>query len=313
MEFKIELKEVDSFIRVANAGSLTSAAQKHDIPKSTLSHHIRRLEDALGVELFIRSARKLELSEAGREFQNGCSEILNACDSACARVRDLDKILRGKLRIKIGTEFGNSIVGPLVSKIATEFPMLELEVLTLVGQEIHTEELDFDCLIYAGNPPDSELVGKLLGTFTYSLYASPDYLNKSQDLQQLEDLQNHTCLCSIKNGQLQHWDLHRNKKSADILPRYDILVDDYWMAKFFAVDGMGITYLPDFFVQNEVEAGALVRILEGWQSSPVPLYALYPKQRYQNRKVRLFVESCIEGFAKINNSPPPYTLIRSKP
>lgn len=307
MDFDIELKDVKAFIRVANVGSLNATALKYDMPKSTLSHHIRRLEDTVGVELFVRSARNLKLTEAGREFLRYCKDIVESCNSACADIQNLENAMAGKFRVKIYTEFGSVVVGPVLVAIAREFQSLEIEVLSLTGLDVLDHEMDFDCLVYVGNPPDSDLVGALLSNFTYKLYASPKYL-ENHPVHKVSDLNSHSCICSLKNGHLEDWRLQLNNRPIDIPLSPKIVADDYWIGKYFAIESMGIVYLPEFFVQNELRTGALVPVLEQYKSGPVPIYALFPKQRHQSPKVRLFIDHCTRVLSGIDDESTPYTL-----
>jgi DNA-binding transcriptional LysR family regulator len=72
----------------------------------------------------------------------------------------------------------------------------------------------------------------------------------------------------------------------------------------------GTMFATTFFVRNEIGFGALVPVLETWQSTPVPVYALFPRQRADNVKVRRFVDTLVAGFDEIHQKPPIYALVQ---
>ena len=82
MSYPYELKDISCFLWIARTGSISRAATTHNIPKATLSHHLRRLEDALQVELFVRKAKGLELTDAGKEFLDHSAAIFESCENA---------------------------------------------------------------------------------------------------------------------------------------------------------------------------------------------------------------------------------------
>ncbi|HWT29760.1 MAG TPA: LysR family transcriptional regulator, partial [Propylenella sp.] len=78
----MDLEAVDYFIKVADARSLSAAARLHRLPKSTLSHKVRQLEERLGIELFVREGRDLILTDAGSEFLEHAHRIRLSCEGA---------------------------------------------------------------------------------------------------------------------------------------------------------------------------------------------------------------------------------------
>ena len=97
MAYKFELRDVQGFLQIARAGSLTAAATANNVPKATLSHNLRRLEDALEVELFTRKTRGMELTDAGREYFNNCAQIFDACEAAAGAAQRAHSTVSGRI------------------------------------------------------------------------------------------------------------------------------------------------------------------------------------------------------------------------
>ncbi|WP_339672152.1 LysR family transcriptional regulator [Dasania marina] len=304
----MELRDLNSFIRVAKLGSLSKAAKVYDIPKATLSNHLRRLEDNLGVELFVRRNNKLKLTVSGHEMVKQCENIFAACETATNSLQNIEKELAGPFSIAASSELGTSVVGPIIQHFAADHPQLNIRVDITQCDSFFNDEMDIDCVIYTGQPPDSSLIGKKLGEFTYSMYASPNYLKRNGVPESCDNLKDYSGLLYVRNNELEHWLLKSGKKTIDFTPPSRIHINDYWLLKSMAVREMGIAYLPSFFVANEIRTNALTLVKKGWHSDPVPIYALYPKQRHKSRKIQNFVDYWIENFDRLNRNPP-YTLV----
>ena len=118
----MDLVAVDYFIKVADARSLSAAARLHRLPKSTLSHKIRQLEDRLGIELFVREGRDLLLTDAGSEFLGHAHRIRASCDDANAAITEIRREIAGTLTIGSTGEFGTSFTSELLFTFRRRYP-----------------------------------------------------------------------------------------------------------------------------------------------------------------------------------------------
>ena len=108
MTYRYELKDISCFLWIARTGSISRAATTYNVPKATLSHHLRRLEDALQVELFVRKAKGLELTDAGKEFLDHSAAIFDSCENAASAAQRAHSTLSGRIRIVSSSAFGTS-------------------------------------------------------------------------------------------------------------------------------------------------------------------------------------------------------------
>ena len=308
MQYPYELKDIHCFVQVARAGSLTRAAATTNIPKATLSHNLRRLEDALDVELFVRGSRGLTLTDAGKAYLESCSRIFDTCESAASAAQRAHSAISGKVKIAASAEFGTSIIGAAAYYISEAYPQIDFELHMYPSDALFVEEVDFDCVIYVGTPPDSNLMCRKLGTVSYGLYATPATFEKFGRPQSADALRDLPGVLYTRNGIAEDWCLTRDGEdiTVDFYPRFN--VHDYWMAKYFAVAGNTIAYLPDFFVHYEVELGALVPILPDWRSEETSVFALYPSYRHRNMRVMVVVDTLCKEFNQFIRHPG-YSLI----
>lgn len=289
----LELKDLSCFALVARSGSISAAARSSGLPKATISHRIRRLEDELGIDLFVRLPRRLELTDHGSRFLAHCYSILGAVENATDDIRTSSDGLVGRLSVAVASEFGTSTVGPVLEKFARSYPKLNFDVEILSDYQVYFENLDIDCLIFVGEPPDTSLIGRCIWKFKFSLYAGKDYLEKYGVPTSIGDLKSHQCIKYLNNFQertAQTWQLTKGKRNVNLSLRGRLRSPNFWMVKYFTVANLGIAYLPDFFVETEREIGLVKQVLPGWHSEDVPVYALFPKYRHGSRKVSKFIE-----------------------
>ncbi|KKM01276.1 hypothetical protein LCGC14_1796040 [marine sediment metagenome] len=305
---KVELKDISAFVQITRSGSLTRAAKETGTPKATLSHGIRRLEDALGVELLVRSARGVTLTEAGRAYLENTNRIFDSCEVAASAAKRAHSSIDGKVRIAASAEFGTSILGAATLYLAREHEGLEFEIRMYSSEALVSGQLEFDCMIYIGSAPDSDHMCRKMGTVSYGLYASPQFIQTYGEPKTLADTAKLPGVEYRKHGVLENWSLRADKQEvqANYMTRFS--VHDYWMAKFFCVSGVALAYLPDFFIHYEVDLGALVPVLPEMRSEEIAAWIVYPKSRNKNPRVTLVVDTLCEKFDEFVLHPG-YSLI----
>jgi DNA-binding transcriptional LysR family regulator len=306
-----ELKDIQCFVQLARAGSMTHAARIYNLPKATLSHHLRRLEDALKVELFTRKTKGLELTEAGRGYLAHCVAIFDACETAAGAAQRAHSSESGKVTIAASSEFGTSITGSAAYFVSTANPQMDFDLKMYPNDKLIAGDIDFDCMIYVGDAPDSGLLRRKMGEVSNGLYASPEFIQRFGLPKHPDDVGKFNGIAYHRGGVPEPWQLSRDDERivAACYPRFS--VNDYWMAKFFAVQGSAIGYLPDFFVHYEVHLGALIPVLPEWRSDKSNIYITYPAHRHRNPRVMNVIDAMCKHFADFVTHPG-YSLIRSE-
>jgi DNA-binding transcriptional LysR family regulator len=303
MSDQYELKDIRCFLSIARAGSISRAAATYNIPKATLSHHLRRLEDALQVELFVRKAKGLELTDAGKEFLDHSSVILDSCENAVSAAQRAHSTISGRIRIVASSAFGTSLIGAAAHYFAVHNPHIDFDLQMYPNDKIIAGQLDFDCMIFVGDPPTSSLLRRKMGEVSFGLYASPHFIKANGLPTTLEQIDGCNGVVYMRNGLPERWTLRNGRKVIHLNPHARFNVNEYWMAKYFAVEGLVIGYLPDFFVRFEVEQGGLVSILPEWRSEDTPVYAVYPQHRHRNPRIIKLVDSMCSQFDEFVRSP----------
>ncbi|WP_297575424.1 LysR family transcriptional regulator [uncultured Deefgea sp.] len=274
------LRELEIFIRTAEAGSLSEAARQLDLTPAATSAAIKRLEAELNTVLFVRSTRSLRLTPAGQLFlahcQPGVQMIMNACQSLISG----EATLRGVLQISLPSDLGRNIVLPWLDDFQALYPKVTLRV-TISDRlaDIYREQVDL-ALRY-GSLPDSNMVALPIASNNRRvLCASPEYLAQHGTPLQLDDLVNHNCLCFMLGDDVyDRWRFDWQGQEVSIQVSGDRVSPDGDAVRRWAVAGRGIAYKSTLDVINDLESGRLVRLCPDWLGESAPLNLLCADRR----------------------------------
>lgn len=296
---QMQLDDVLVFLQIASSGSLTAAARIRCKPKASISHQLRRLEDDLGVQLFIRSKNSLELSPAGISFLEHAKKIKRVCESSMDAATRNQEELAGTMRIGTSGEFTSNLVGPIIKHFAKRYPKVKIELMVLRGDALLSASDSLDCMIYLDEPPmpqASELTAKLLGRFTYALFASAGYLEEHGTPSRPEELQDHALIGFHTGESTFQWRIESAERDFVLNPSTVFRSNDYWVVKLAAIQDHGICLLPNFFADMERDAGLLERVMPDWQSKNIPMYALFQSHRISNPRLRALIDAIADNF-----------------
>lgn len=303
MQLKVELKDINSFIQIARAGSLTRAAATANLPKSTLNNSVRRLEDVLEVQLFIRKSSRMTLTDAGRAYLEQCDKIFDSCEQAATAAQRAHNEMTGRVRIAASIEFGTAIVGAATHFLATEYPSIDFELRLVANDSTAVDHLEFDCQVHVGRAPESDFMCRKMGDVSYGVYASPALLEEHPKIVCAADLTSVPGVEHIKFGLPEPWRVAKKGDQVDLQFHRRFRVNDYWTAKHYAIYGDAFAYLPDFFVHYEVEQGSLLPVLPKQRPDETAVWVIYPAARHKNPRVMRIVDALCENFDKFTLNP----------
>jgi len=142
-----ELRHLRYFLTIAELQHVTRAANALHVTQSTLSHQVRQLEQELGIALFDRVGRGVQLTQAGRLFRTFAQRALDEVDAGKTALTELGQLLRGTLRIGVIHTYNSTLVPPVASRFAAEHPGVRVLIDDLpastIEQEVAAGELDF--------------------------------------------------------------------------------------------------------------------------------------------------------------------------
>ena len=289
-----DLNELQYFVHVSQAQSFTEAAKRLNVPKSSVSRAVTRLERRLGIRLMARTTRTVGLTEAGEVYLRHCKRILDEAEEADLAIGGMVGAPRGTLRVAAPVAFARGILAPVLSSFLHRYPELRLQ-LELLNTNRAYRDGHIDVIIHPGPLADSGLLVTPIMRIHLGLFASPGYIAKHAAPQAPADLCQHACVstsCGTAgerfNGAL--WRLRNGSEVREIRINSRAAMPDPSMNYELACAGVGIAILNCAAVAKDVEQGRLVPVLPDWQPDAVELHALYSERLSTSPKVRVFIE-----------------------
>ena len=276
---------IEEFVRVAEKGSFSGAAQHMGLSKSHISKHVKKLENRLGVTLIHRTTRKLKLTNQGQVFFLKCQAIIHDLEEARAQLVNDTTTPKGHIRLTTAGAFGEDYLSPIIAEFLKEYPDVSIDV-TFTNRKVDLLEEQFDLAIRSSitnaTAPHSERL------FLHPLItaASPKYFEGNDIPQTVSDLKNHNCLC----GTLSRWRFQVNGNIREIAVTGNWHSNNGRALVNAAKAALGIIQVPDFYVTEAIAQGDLVEVLNDHNIENNSFWAIYPKSHHAPRKTQMLVE-----------------------
>ncbi|MEM7637242.1 MAG: LysR family transcriptional regulator [Pseudomonadota bacterium] len=286
------LENIKVFVRVFELGSLSAAGRDQRVSPAVASNRIRELEKYLGVRLFNRTTRKLTPTEHGRVFYDGTVKVLEAVREAEAAVADISGNPKGVIHVTAPLGIGKRLIAPLIPEFQNTYPDVQVR-LRLSDRHVDITTEAMDVAFRLGIIEDSNLRMRGLMECRRVICAAPGYMEKRGTPSQPEDLLsgNHNCLLLRFPGSKEfYWTLQMPEGPArfEVTGQFDS--DDGDVLIEWALQGHGIINRPEFEIADHLREGRLVPLLQDTPPVDAQLACLYPHKRFQDPKVRLFIE-----------------------
>ncbi|MEY4761542.1 MAG: HTH-type transcriptional regulator DmlR [Pseudomonadota bacterium] len=282
------LDAMQTFVRVAEAGSFIAVANQLQVARSVVTRQVAALEKHLGTTLITRSTRRLTLTAAGADYLEKCRAILNMVDAAESGLSDGTEGARGRIRIGLPLNFGlQELLHPLLD-FMVEQPGIEL-ILYLSDHRANLIEEGLDLSIRITSQLKSGDIVRRLGECRLVTLASPDYLARHGEPKRPDALLAHECLVYANDTSVATWHYREGGKSRPVLVRGRLVANNGEALLEAAARGMGITRQPDFLAAASLESGRLRTVLSRFEDEPLGIYAVLPGNRYIPRRVSLLI------------------------
>jgi DNA-binding transcriptional LysR family regulator len=275
-------------LAVVDAGSLSAGSRKLNAPLPSVSRKVAELERHLGTRLLVRTSRNIQLTDAGRDYVDAARQIMAQLDDAEQRASGEYEQPRGVLTVTMPISFGHDHVLPLTYDFLSEHPEITLNVLCL-DRAVSLVDEHVDVGIRLGELADSALHAVKVGEFGFVTCASPAYLARKGCPVRPEDLTGHDGVVFGHITQLG-WTYRHGGLRLDAQPNVRIRANTATAALAAALRGAGIIRAPRYQVDRELRSGALVSVLDGYESQLFPVHLIYARQGLLPLKVRVFID-----------------------
>lgn len=293
-----QLEEMQTFVRIVEAGSITRAAEQMNTVKSAISKRLTDLEKRLGVSLLKRTTRRQTLTDAGQDYYRQCVRILDDIYEVETALSDQQTALSGRIRLAAPITFGLMHLGPAIR----EFNQLNPDIIFDIEFNDRQQDLiaeGIDLAIRVSSLADSSLIARKLSTTRLLICGSPDYFARNGMPQKAEDLLYGHVKLQYSNVS-NNWAMqgHSGETLSINLPTI-LSANNGQFLHDAAIEGKGLILSPDFICADAIRAGQLIPVLQdALLQREIGVYAVYPQTRYLSRRVRLLIDYLRDYFAQ---------------
>ncbi len=280
---------------VARLRSLTAAGRELGLSVPSVSRILAELEADLGVRLFNRSTRHLNLTDAGEEFVQKSSSLLEELDGIRSAVRERHNAPRGRLRVSCVSAFGNECLASVLPEFLRRFPQLELS-LDIGNRLVDLIEEHFDVAIRVGPLPDSSMIAQRISSQKIIFVAAPKFCRRFGKPKSLDEIRRYPSVTQISGEWGRTHRFTYKGETIDFEVPQHCTMSSASAVKNACLTGYGYSLLGDFTVAKEIAEGKLIQLLPDYEPVEQTIYAFYAQRRYTPQKVRLFIDYLIEVF-----------------
>lgn len=291
-----EFAELRAFVMVVELGNFGRAAAELGMAPSTLSQTIRKLEERLGLRLINRTTRSVSLTEAGEHLLGRIRPAFSELDAAVESINDFRDRPVGMLRLSVSNIPAQMILAPLLKQFLSDYPGIQMEI-AVDNSDADIVKGRFDAGIRYGRRIAQDMVMVRASKPSRIIaVASPDYLSRHPLPKVPEDLQNHSCIrFRLGNRQLLSWEFEKNRKKIEIGVSGQLIVNDVDLMVKATRDGIGIGYVAEAYIAEEIRRGELVPMLSEWSPGYGSWYLYYASRRHMSAPLKAFA-----GFIRMH-------------
>lgn len=297
-----QLAAIRVFLRVAERGSFTQAADDLQLSRAVVSHHVAGLERHLGARLLGRTTRRVTLTEAGLEYLGNCRRIVAELDAADEAIRHGRERPEGRLRVDVPTTFGRHLLVPALPAFLERFPGLELDV-RMNDRVVDLEAERVDVAVRVGSVDHPGLIARPIARPRMATCGSPQYLARFGVPARPEDLEGHQLLglSNPQTGRPREWTMRVAGRDKPVKLPFRAVFDSPEAPVLAAVAGGGLCHSLNLMVRDAIAAGQLQEVLKPYATEAAPIYVVYPESQRGSAKVRAFADFAAElmrGFER---------------
>lgn len=295
--------ETETFLAVAEAGTLSGAAKALGVDKSVASRRLSALEGRLGATLLNRSTRGLSLTDAGRDYRDRAQALLRDWREMEDDAGGAEAALAGPIRISAPLSFGLAYLGPALNAFKLAHPDIRLDV-DFSDRQADLVAERMDLAVRVGQLPDSALIARTLGAARLVAVCSPAFLHGFGPVSHPDDLARAPELrFTLRDATGYDW-MGPNGATGRLQMEAVLKATNGDFLRAAAVAGLGVTVQPDFIACDAVRDGRLVRLLPDFRFDALGVHAVYSPNRHVPRRVRALIDFLVQRFS----GRPPWQL-----
>ncbi|WP_413585000.1 LysR family transcriptional regulator [Bdellovibrio sp. HCB274] len=285
---QLDLNQIRTFVKLVQAGSFTKAAEILHQPKSRVSRRLAALERDLGIQLVYRTTRQFQLTDAGRVYYERSRGLVEGLESLSAELSEETADVSGWLRITASDDLGVLHLPDIVAEFSKQHPRVRFEVF-LSQAYVDLVKESIDVAVRIGVLKDSSLRVKKVSTLKSVLVASPGFLERYRQAEDLDNISTLPFLALGSQAKIELWRVSDGKKMTfKIEPVF--LANNPNMVLQMALQGRGIGLVPEFIAAEHIRSGRLLHIHRGLRGQEIPISLVSPEQKEVSLKTKKFID-----------------------
>ena len=289
------LTDLDAVLSIARLGSFRAAALELGMSTTALSNAIAKLEERLGIRLFNRTTRSVSLTDGGKTFVERIGPAMTDIHDAMLAAQSLQDTPTGTLRINAFASAAREVMEPLILTFMRRYPQVHVDLVT-EGKLVDIVAAGFDLGLRTVDLVPNDMIVLPLGLDrSNAVVASPDFLRTHGTPTEPADLYRFRCIrARLPNNALFRWRFEKDGNAMQIDVQGSITLDEPSLVRIAAQNGVGIGYVMEADVRDDIAAGRLVRVLEDWTPSLAPLALYYPGRQNPPAAFSAFIQAARE-------------------
>jgi len=283
------------FCRVVEMGSFSAVADERSISPSSVSKHISALEKRLGTQMLGRTTRQLNPTEAGCEYYNYCTHMLEELAEVELSVSRYQSETSGTLHFSIPVTFGELFILPSLWEFHKKYPDMNVD-LTLSERKVDLVREGIDLDIQIGPLADSTMVARKIGSAERVFIASPEYLVKNGEPDSPAQLDQFNCITLSSIPVSEEWQYTGDDEDKKAQVSGNLTVNNLAALREAVLAGVGLAVAPVWLIHEEVQQGKIQVIMKDYKPDTLDINAVYRKRLYVQQKVVLMVDHLRESF-----------------
>lgn len=281
------LEDLQVILKVAEFRSITGAATNLDMRTATASAAVKRVEAALGAELFVRTTRHLRLSSAGERYIPECEQALKLLEQAKLNMRENLGIVDGEIRMALSSDLGRNLITFWLDEFLLDYPNVTLR------SSISDSNIDFyrdsvDMALRYGSPNDASMYGFKICDVPRLLCASPNYLSENGIPNKPSDLSSHNGLLYQLHDILQdEWIFNDGNQEYKVKLKGNRASNDGDLVRRWCVAGKGVAVKSCLDMANDLLSGRIVNVMPEFKPNSTELWLVCPSRQSITPTVRL--------------------------
>ena len=286
-----------TFVRIADAGSISAAARDLGLSQPSASRQLAELESRFGTQLMRRTTHDLSLTTVGAELLADARQLLDQWETLQEKYLETETALRGQLKVVAPIALGQLHLLDTVLRFQQRYPLIDLSW-QLQDGTIRFAEVGCDCWIKIGAIEDSSLLIEPLGQVERLVVAAPGLLTPQNTPKTPKDLENlpFVTLAPFEGGRIP---LTNSQKQRVISPSARMITNSITALHKATLAGLGAAVMPRWFIEDDLIQQRLIDLLPRWRAPRLTIYVASLPGRHRPRRLQAFLDVLKAEIPKI--------------